>query len=166
MTQSAKLDMWADLVINIIIVGAATVYVIGLLWISDTLLSTYLQGYIFSGNYKYGSIIFFVAALAFIYWSRWREWNNWRFYALGPVVLFFPLVFTSSAVNVLLNPGSAMIASFTEAYCVSSVSTDVCGKAFAAVVSSMSLRALPAVFTTPMLLYPILKSRQHSFRGY
>jgi len=105
MTQSAKLDMWADLVINIIIVGAATVYVIGLLWISDTLLSTYLQGYIFSGNYKYGSIIFFVAAL-------------------------------------------------------------VCGKAFAAVVSSMSLRALPAVFTTPMLLYPILKSRQHSFRGY
>ena len=136
---------------------------IGLLWISDTLLSAYLQGYVFSGNYKYGSIIFFICAMAFIYWARWRDWNNWRFYALGPIAVFFPLVFTSSAINVLLNPGSAMVASFSDTYC--SASTDVCGKAFAAVVSSMSLRALPAVFSTPMLLYPVLNYKYQYFSG-
>lgn len=152
-----------DLVINMLVVGFASVYVIGSLWLADNLLSTHLPGYVFSGNYKLGIVIFFLSALTFIYWSRWREWNNWRFYALGPIAVFFPLVFVSSSLNVLLNPGEGMISSFSVEYCDGANSVDVCGKAFAAVVSSMSLRALPAVFTTPVLLYQVLLFKQHHF---
>ena len=160
MNRVFRVNRWVELLINMVLVGLASVYVIGSLWVADKFLSRHLPGYVFSGNYKLGIIIFFLAALSFIYWSQWRKWNNWRFYALGPIAVFFPLVFISSALNVLLNPGSSMIASFTAQYCAESYPVDVCGKAFAAVVSSMSLRALLAVFTTPVLLYQVLILKQ------
>lgn len=154
---------WQDITLNILIVAISSVYVVGSLWIADSLLYRYLSGYVFSGNYIYGIIIFFVATMSFIYWSRWRNWNNWRFFIYGPITVFFPLVFISSSFNFLLNPTNSMIASFITAQCNEATLYGACGKAFAAVVSSMSLRALPAVFTAPMLIYFLLKIKQQLY---
>ena len=152
-----------ELAINIVFVAFCSIYVIGSLWIADTLLSKHLPGYVFSGDYKYGILIFIIASLVFLYWSRWREWKNWRYFIFGPIAFFFPLVFVSSSLTLLFNPSGSIIVSFTNTYCGTSEILDVCGKAFAAVVSSMSLRALPAVLSTPLLLLLVLDVKQRYY---
>jgi len=145
--------VFKEFLINVLTVGVFSIYTIGTLWLADSLLSHYLPGYVFSGNYKIGISVFFIMSLVYIYWANWRKWGNWRYYVFGAIAVFFPLVFMSSAVNVLINPTGSMISSYTNLYCQPAGQSGVCGKAFAAVVSSMSLRALPAVLSAPALVY-------------
>jgi len=134
-------------------VAAFSFYVIGMLKLTDHFLSKNIAGYEFSGNYAIGMGVFFCAAVVYLHLARWRRWLNWRYYVLGAVVVFFPLVFLASSVKLMINPDGAFIYSLNMQYCESDISTSICGEAFAALVSSMSLRALPVVLTTPAMFW-------------
>jgi len=67
--------------------------------LTDQFLAKNIAGYEFSGNYTIGMGIFFCAAVVYLNLARWRRWLNWRYYILGAVVVFFPLVFLASSVR-------------------------------------------------------------------
>ena len=150
---------------NVALVAFFSVYTIGTLWLSDTLLARFLSGYVFSGNYKIGILIFFISMLGYVQLASWRKWNNWRYYIFGPIAVFFPLVFIASAVKTFYGSTTVLMETFAVLYCESGYASYLCGKAFAAVVTSMSLRALPAVLTVPALGYFLIISRQTRLVG-
>ena len=154
--------MSPNLIFNLFIVAIFGCYTVGTLWIADTLLSSYLPGYVFSGNYVLGLCIFVVVGFAYVSLAQWRMWYDWRNYMFAAVAVFFPLVFIASAISISIQPLNNMTGSFTELYCAEESFYQVCGKAFAAVVSSMSLRALPAVLTVPILFYSLVVRRRIS----
>jgi len=151
-------------------VAAFSFYVAGMLKLTDHFLAENIAGYEFSGNYALGMGIFFCASVVYLHLARWRRWLDWRYYVLGAVVVFFPLVFFASSVQLMINPDTDFIAALNADYCQSgliassigianstaslgSVSGPICGEAFATLVSSMSLRALPVVLTAPAMFW-------------
>lgn len=131
-------------------------YVIGLLWLTDLGLAYILPGYQFSGSYGLGIIIFYLSIMVFVYWTRWRGETGWRFYVLGSLVIFFPLVFLSSSLTILFNPEHALVLILSDQYCTANNSISLCGRAFSALIFGMSLRALPTVITAPFLAWYLL----------
>lgn len=131
-------------------------YVIGLLWLADLGLAYILPGYQFSGSYGLGLIIFYLSIMVFVYWTRWRGETGWRFYVLGSLVIFFPLVFISSSLTILINPENPLVLLLSDQYCAVKNTTPICGRAFAALTFGMSLRALPTVITAPFLAWYLL----------
>lgn len=128
-----------------------SIYTLGVLYVTDYSLSKLLPGYIFSGKYGLGVLIFIPAAVIFVLIAKYMNWITWRFYVLGSLAIFFPLVFFSSAVTVLFKSDSALVTQYVEQYCAADSGYRVCGEAFAITVFSMSLRALPTVLTAPGL---------------
>lgn len=145
-------------------VAVFSVYVAGTLKVTDYLLADHLAGYVYSGNYTIGMLIFFIASIAYLQVARLRCWVNWRYYILGSVVVFFPLVFLASSVKLLVNPSGSLITVFNELYCEPEYQAKICGQAFAALVSSMSLRALPVVLTTPTMFWFVFIKSESIFR--
>ncbi len=131
-------------------------YVVGILWLTDMSLAQLLPGYKFSGSYGLGIVNFYISIMIFIYWTRWRRRTSWRYYALGSLAIFFPLVFISSALTILFIPENALVLYFSDQYCTAKDATPTCGRAFAAIIFSMSLRALPTVLTIPTLCWYLL----------
>jgi len=136
-----------------IYVAVFSSYVAGMLRLTDHVLAANIAGYVFSGNYTIGLVFFFCAAVVYLHLARWRRWLNWQYYIWGAVVVFFPLVFFASCVKLLLNPDGALIDTLNAHYCEPDIRGTLCGQAFAALVSSMSLRALPVVLTTPAMFW-------------
>jgi len=134
-------------------VAAFSFYVAGMLMLTDQFLAENIAGYEFSGNYSIGMVIFFCAAVIYLHLARWRRWLNWRYYILGAVVVFFPLVFIASSVKLIVDLDGPVIYSLNAQYCKVENTDSICGQAFAALVTSMSLRALPVVLTTPTMFW-------------
>jgi len=145
-------------------VAVFSVYVAGTLKVTDYLLADHLAGYVYSGNYTIGMVIFFIASVAYLQVARWRCWVNWRYYILGSVAVFFPLVFLASSVKLLISPDGSLITVFNELYCEPEYQARICGQAFAALISSMSLRALPVVLSTPAMFWFIFIKSEYIFR--
>ncbi len=131
----------------------STIYTLGLLYLTDYGLSKFLKGYIFSGQYGIGVLIFIPVATTFACWAKHRNWDSWKFYVLGALAIFFPLVFFSSAMTVLLKSDGAIVSHYVKFHCSVPRENTVCGEAFAVTVFSMSLRALPTVLTAPALFW-------------
>lgn len=134
-------------------IAAFSFYVAGMLMLTDFILAETIAGYEYSGNYTIGMGVFFCASVVYLHLARWRRWLNWRYYILGAVVVFFPLVFLASSVKLLINADGAVIYSLNKHYCETQNVNSICGQAFAALISSMSLRALPVVLTTPAMFW-------------
>ncbi len=121
--------------------------------LTDQFLAENISGYEFSGNYTIGMGIFFCASVVYLHLARWRRWLNWRYYILGAVVAFFPLVFIAASVKLMIDVDGVVIYTLNAQYCETNKIDSICGQAFAALVSSMSLRALPVVLTTPTMFW-------------
>jgi len=134
-------------------IAAFSFYVVGMLMLTDHFLAANISGYEFSGNYAIGMGIFFCVAVMYLHLARWRRWLNWRYYILGAVVVFFPLVFLASSVKLMFDIDGTTIYTLNLQYCDAENTESICGPAFAALVSSMSLRALPVVLTTPAMFW-------------
>jgi len=143
----------SDTGIQVLCVSVFSVYVAATLKMTDLFLANHLAGYVYAGKYTVGMLIFIVSALVYLRFARWRQWHNWRYYILGAVVVFFPLVFLASVANFLILPDGALISSLRGTYCGTDYHDRICGQAFAALISSMSLRALPVVITTPAMFW-------------
>lgn len=138
-------------------------YVAGMLRLTDHFLAKYISGYEFSGSYLTGLVVFFCAATVYLHLARHNGWVNWRYYILGSLVVFFPLVFAASAIKLLVNPNAEYIHFLNQRYCEIESSASLCGFAFASLVSSMSLRALPVVLSAPTMFWYAL-TRSESVR--
>jgi len=136
-----------------------SIYTAIVLALTDTVLSLTLSDYQYSGRYSFGLLTFFVAGTLFTYFGRWRGWNNWRYFVIGALGIFFPLVFLASTLRLFMADDGSMIQSYAISYCDSATLESVCGEAFAASVFTMSLRALPTVLTAPALYWYLLFHR-------
>jgi len=139
-------------------------YVAGMLKLTDHILAKFINGYEFSGSYLIGLGVFFCASTVYLHLARRNAWLNWRYYILGSVVVFFPLVFAASALKVFINPNAEYIYVLNKQYCEIEESVSLCGFAFASLVSSMSLRALPVVLTVPAMFWYMLVKSESLFR--
>lgn len=145
-----------DTALNLLIramIGATVFTVLtGLvLYGSDYCLSLYLPEYERSGQYGMALAIFFVFAAAFLLFGRARGWNNWRYFIIGPITIFIPLVFIATSVRYLFGIENSFTSYHMSAHCTGS--TTMCGEAFAYVFFSMSLRAFPTTFIIPPLYW-------------
>ena len=145
-----------DTVLNLLIragVGASifTILTGFVLTCSDYLLSLYLPEYERSGHYGMALALFFVFAAAFLLFGRARGWNNWRYFIIGPVAIFIPLVFIATSVRYLFGIENAFTSHHIATQCAGS--TEMCGEAFAYVFFSMSLRAFPTTLIVPPLYW-------------
>ena len=153
---------WSEMLKNdsvkiIALVSFFTLYTFIVLWMSNFVLFHILPGYISVEDESLGLIIFFFAALGYAFYGRWKKWYDWKYYVLGAMTVYFPLVFIAASVIVVFNPQNAQLIHYTQEYCT--VEQEVCGKAFAHMVYSISLRAMPTVLTAPALFWFLL------FRG-
>lgn len=140
-----------------------TLYTGALLALTDNVLHRILPDYQFSGSYGFGLTLFFFVGIAFTSFGQWRGWTNWRFFIIGALGVFFPLVFLASTLRMFIAGEESMIMAYTVSNC--DVPTAVCGKAFAASVFTMSLRALPTVVTAPALYWYLLIYRANKNRA-
>lgn len=127
-----------------------------ILALTDNALHRFLPDYQFSGRYEFGLILFFICCTGFIFLGRWRGWSNWRYFIIGPLGVFFPLVFLASALRLFIGGEGSMIQAYADTYCHGPLPGAICGEAFAASVFTMSLRALPTVITAPALYWYLL----------
>jgi hypothetical protein len=152
--NNAKMgDTSKELFLSIAYAALFSIYTAILLAATDIVLHKYLPDYQYSGRYEFGVILFFFATTGFIFLGRWRGWNNWRYFIVGPLGVFLPLVFLASAVRLYIGGEGSMIQAYAQSYCHGSAEGAICGKAFAANVLTMSLRALPTVVTAPALYW-------------
>lgn len=142
-----------------------SIYVAIVLALTDNLLHRLLPDYQFSGRYGFGLTIFFLVGTAFTWFGRWRGWNDWRYFIIGALGVFFPLVFLSSTLRLFIADEGSMMQAYANSYCPAVEPVVVCGKAFAASVFTMSLRALPTVITAPALYWYLLFYRADKKRA-
>jgi hypothetical protein len=135
-----------------------SLYTGGLLALTDFSLAKFLPDYRYSGKFIRGMSIFFVASSIFIIFCRWQRWSNWRFFVLGSLAVFFPLVFIASTLTLFIGGENSLSFWYSTQYCAADTQ-GVCGEGFAAAVFSMSLRALPTVLTAPALFWYVLLYR-------
>jgi len=126
-----------------------------MLYGSDIALSFYLPEYQHSGQYRVALSIFLVVGAAFLLLGKSRGWSNWRYYIFGPIAVFLPLVFIGTSVRFIFGIENAFTAYHIVQYC--SGSEEMCGRAFAYVFFSMSLRAAPTIFIVGPLFYLVYR---------
>ncbi len=138
---------------NSFVILLLTVYTFWMLTLMDFVLLQTVKGYQSVDSFWLGAIIFFIASHVFIHLFKVYRWKNHLFYYIGGLATFFPLVLLASMLRVSLNLSESSFLSYTEIYCpqLSTNETPICGKAFAFIVYSMTVRALPIVVTIPIL---------------
>jgi len=143
-----KSQLYSSLVISLL-----TVYTFWMLTVMDRLLLHTIKGYQAVDSFWLGSTIFFVASHIFIHLFQAYKWKNYLFYYMGGLATFFPLVLLTSMLRVSLGVSEDSFSHYREAYCsgMYAESTSICGLAFASIVYSMTMRALPIVLTIPIL---------------
>lgn len=137
-------------------VGILSVYVYFVLKGADIILGRAMVEYAPSGSYALGVGIFFAATLSLSAILQRARINGLRTYALLPLGLFFPLVFLSSLITTISGLPNSQRGFYIHAFCAAERPERMCGAAFAQMVFAMSLRALPAVLTAPLLYWLIL----------
>ena len=139
------------------VISLLTLYTFGMLTLMDILLLRTIKGYQSVDSYWLGALIFFVVSHIFLHPFRVYKWKNYLFYYIGGLAIFFPLVVLASIIRVVFNLSESGFMSYTEIYCPAisverhSTGLTVCGQAFAYIVYSMTVRALPIVITIPTL---------------
>ena len=144
----------------VMLVSLFTMYTFGLLWLSNYALSHVLPGYASVEDDSLGLVVFFFAALFYAFYGRWKKWISWKYYVLGALTVYFPLVFIAASVQTIFVPDNAQLLAYSKEYCA--VGEGICGKAFAHTIYSISLRALPTVLTAPALFWFLLFGRNLS----
>jgi len=123
----------------------------GVLYASDVVLSIYLPEYEQSGEYGVALIIFFLFAAVFLLFGQVRGWDNWRYFIISPIAIFLPLVFIATSFRYAFGLENAFTSYHTALHC--GAGEGMCGKAFAYVFFSMSLRSVPTVFLVPPIYW-------------
>ena len=138
----------------IMLVALFTLYTFVVLWVTNFALSHILPGYTSVENDSLGLVVFFFAALIYAFYGRFMHWHDWTYYVLGALTVYFPLVFVAAAIKAIFDPSNAQLMGYAQEYCARDA--PACGKAFAHMVYSISLRALPTVLTAPALFWYLL----------
>ena len=142
---------------NSFVILLLTVYTVGSLTVMDSILLRTVEGYQPVDSLWLGAIIFFVAFHIFLYLFKVNQWKSYLLFYIGGLAVFFPLVLLASILRIYLNLSGSAFASYTEIYCpaisldLTSDQYPICGQAFAFIVYSMTVRALPTVITIPLL---------------
>ena len=140
-------------ILELLLVLLLAIYVWGLIWMSDLILSNTVSGYV-AGNLSFAGMgIFVIVSFAFARIARGRNWTQLRNYFLAALSLFLPLVFLSSGIAALSGTTDQIAASYVMSYCDS---PNLCGEAFAQMTYASSVRALPAVLTVPVLYWFVM----------
>lgn len=123
-----------------------------------------IKGYQPVDSYVVAAVLFFVVAHVLSYVARRLSWRSHFYYFIGAISVFFPLVTIATIIQIHLGISSEDYARYITEYCapaqdflkpVETVS-QLCGKAFAYIVYSMAMRALPIVLTIPFLYHLLL----------
>lgn len=134
------------------VIALLTIYTFCLLAAMDFVLESFISAYQPVGSTWLGTLIFFLVSHVFLYFFQHIRTDGYLVYYLAGLSLFFPLVLLASILRVFFGFSADGFASYAEVYCdVESASREICGEAFAFIVFSMTIRALPVVITIPLL---------------
>ena len=137
-----------------LIVLILTIYTFSLLSAMDFILEFYLEPYRSVGSTWLGALIFFLVTHVFLYIIQGIRSKGYLIYYVAGLSLFFPLVLLASIIRVTLGFSGDNFAGYAIEYCAinsDAGSLNLCGEAFAVIVFSMTVRALPVVVTMPLL---------------
>lgn len=128
-----------------------TLYVFMMLRYMDTLLAAQITNYQPIRSYSLGALFFFIAVTFIAVIARKLNWRNITNYSIAALGIFFPLVVLASIIRVMYGLPEATTAFYVREYCDITTTQHLCGPAFAHIVYSMTVRALPIVLTVPIL---------------
>jgi len=120
----------------------------------DFILEYFLESYQSVGSTWLGALVFFLVSHIFLYMVQRYRSKGYLIYYIAGLSLFFPLVLLTSIFRISLGFSEDNFARYAEMYCATNVdvgSIGLCGEAFAFIVFSMTIRALPVVVTMPLL---------------
>ena len=104
------------------------------------------------GSTWLGALIFFLVSHVFLYFFQQFRSDGYLVYYLAGLSLFFPLVLLASILRVHFGFSDDGFEGYAVLYCnIENTGQELCGEAFAFIVFSMTIRALPVVVTMPLL---------------